>query len=183
MLEFLPEEFKLVGEGNGAMFHRLFYPRQVVLVSAANKDRANVTAVEWITPVSEKPPALAISLLNTSLTLELICASGEFVVAIPAEKMKDAVLLCGTTSGKFIDKFAEAALTQVKARKVGAPLILEAAANIECRMLSYASAGERTLVTGEVVEVHLPKDERALPGAIFDRGEKRLFFLLDEEGK
>jgi flavin reductase (DIM6/NTAB) family NADH-FMN oxidoreductase RutF len=143
------------------MFHDLFYPHPIVLVTACSSEKTNVTAVEWITPVSEKPPTLALSLRNTSLTLDLLCTSMEFVVSIPTEKMKDAVLLCGTTSGKFIDKFSEANLTQVKAKSVSAPLILEAVANIECRVLNYTSAGDHTLITGEVVEVHFPKEDRA----------------------
>jgi len=81
------------------------------------------------------------------------------------------VMLCGTTSGKYIDKFSEASLTQVKAKKVSSPLILEALANIECKVLNYTSAGDHTLVTGEVVELHLPKDDKALP-LVLDRGER-----------
>lgn len=134
------------------MFKDLLYPRQAVLVTAYAGEKANVTAVEWIMPAGEKPPMLALSLHNTSLTLDLMCTSMEFVVAVPTEKMRDAVLLCGSTSGKFIDKFSEASLTQVKAKKVAAPLILEAYANLECKVLNYTSAGDHTVVLAEVVE-------------------------------
>lgn len=162
------------------MFHELFYPRQSVLVCAASSEKSNLTAVEWMTPVSEKPPSLAISLSNSSLTLGLLCTSMEFVVAIPTEKLREAVLLCGTTSGKFIDKFEEAKLTQVKAKKVSAPLILEAAANLECRVLSYTNVGDHTLVVGEVVEVHEPKEEAASEPLLFNKGGKKLFGLKVE---
>ena len=155
------------------MFKDLFYPRQSVLVTASSSEKVNVTAVEWITPAGEKPPMLALSLHNTSLTLDLMCTSMEFVVAIPSEKLRDAVLLCGSTSGKFIDKFSEASLTQVKAKKVSAPLILEAAANVECKVLSYTSAGDHTLVVGEVVEVHLPKESREFAPLLFSASEKK----------
>lgn len=151
------------------MFHELFYPRQVVLVCAASSEKANVTAVEWMMPVSEKPPMLAFSLHNASLTLDLLCTSMEFVVAIPTEKLKDAVVLCGTTSGKYIDKFSEANLTAVKAKRVSAPLVLEAAANMECRVVNYTNAGDHTLVTGEVVEVHLPKDDEEVKPLVFSK--------------
>lgn len=160
------------------MFEELLYPREVVLVSAANKEKANIAAVEWITPVSEKPPVLAFSLSNSSLTLDLICTSMEFVVAIPDEHMKDAVLLCGSTTGKYIDKFEEASLTQAKGKKVSAPLILEACANIECKVLSYTNAGDHSLVVGEVVEVH-PQKEEAGP-LLFSKGKKRLFGFKPE---
>ncbi|MFA5930117.1 MAG: flavin reductase family protein [Candidatus Micrarchaeia archaeon] len=155
------------------MFKDLFYPRQAVLVTAASSEKANVTAVEWITPIGEKPPLVALSLHNTSLTLELLSTSMEFVVAIPSEKLRDAVLLCGATSGKFIDKFSEANLTQVKAKRVSAPLIMEAAANIECRVLNYTSAGDHTLVVGEVVEVTLSKDNREFPPLMFGAAERK----------
>lgn len=157
------------------MFKDLFYPRQAVLVTAASSEKANVTAVEWVTPISEKPPLLALSLHNTSLTLDLLSTSMEFVVAIPSEKLRSAVLLCGATSGKFIDKFSEAPLTQVKARRVSAPLIMEAAANIECRVLSCASAGDHTLVVGEVVEVSMSKQEsREFAPLMFGVAERRM---------
>jgi len=155
------------------MFKDLFYPRQAVLVTASGSDKANVTAVEWIMPVGEKPPMVALSLHNTSLTLDLMCTSMEFVIAIPTEKLREAVLLCGSTSGKFIDKFSEASLTQVKAKKVAAPLILEAAANVECKVLNYTSAGDHTLVVGEVVEVNLPKENKEFAPLMFGAAEKK----------
>ena len=156
------------------MFKDLFYPRQAVLVTAASSEKANVTAVEWITPIGEKPLLLALSLHNTSLTLDLLSTSMEFVVAIPTEKLRDAVLLCGATSGKFIDKFSEAALTQMKAKRVAAPLIMEAAANVECKVLNYTNAGDHTLVVGEVVEVTLSKDNREFAPLMFGIAERRM---------
>ena len=154
------------------MFKDLFYPRQAVLVTAASGGKVNVTAVEWITPIGEKPPMLALSLHNTSLTLDLLSTSMEFAVAIPPEKLRDAVLLCGATSGKFIDKFSEAALTQVKAKRVAAPLILEALANIECKVLNYTSAGDHTLVVGEVAEIALSKESKEFAPLMFGAAER-----------
>ncbi|MCX8194581.1 MAG: flavin reductase family protein [Candidatus Micrarchaeota archaeon] len=156
-------------------FHDFLYPRQVVLVTAATSEKANVTAAEWVSPVSEKPPAIALSLANSSLTLELMCASMEFVVAIPDERLKDAVLLCGTTSGKIIDKFEEGKLTPVKASRVSAPLVKEAKANLECKVLSYQSVGSHTLVVGEIIEVHGQKEEEEGHSLLFNQGGKRLF--------
>ena len=162
------------------MFQELLYPRQAVLVTADSGGKSNAAAVEWLMPVSEKPPMLAFSLANNSMTLDLICSSMEFVVAIPPEKMRDAVLLCGTTSGKFIDKFEEARLTQVKASRVSAPLVLEALANLECRVLSCTSAGDHSIVVGEVVEAHEPKEEQAAELLLFNWGGKKLFGMKKE---
>lgn len=157
------------------MFQQMFYPRQAVLVTASSGEKTNVTAVEWMTPVADKPPSLAFSLANNSLTLDLICASMEFVVAVPGEKLKDAVALCGSTSGRYIDKFEEAALTQVRAKKVSAPLLLQAIANFECKVLSYANAGGHTLVVGEMVEAHVPAEGKETGPLLFSHGGKKLF--------
>lgn len=162
------------------VFHELLYPRQAVLVTASSSEKTNITAVEWITPVSEKPPMLAFALHNTSLTLDLICTSMDFVVAIPTEKLKDAVLLCGTTSGKYIDKFEETRLTQARAKRVSAPLVHEALANFECKVLSYNSVGDHTLIVGEVLEMHLPKDDSPPEPLLFNKGGKKLFAFKQE---
>lgn len=166
-----------------APFHELLYPRQAVLVTASSGEKANVTAVEWITPVGEKPPMVAFSLGTTSLTLDLICTSMEFVVAIPSDKIKDAVVLCGSTSGKFIDKFAEGKLTSVRAKRVSAPLVLEALANMECKVASCINAGDHMVVVGEVVEVHLPKDGKDCEPLLFSWGGKRLVGFQKDEAK
>ena len=160
------------------MFHGLFYPRQALLVCASSNEKNNLTAVEWLMPVSEKPPLIAFSLANNSMTLDLVCTSMEFVVAVPAEKMREAVLLCGSTSGKYIDKFEESKLTQVRAKRVSAPLILEAVANVECKVLSYTSAGDHTIVVGEILEIHPPKDNGE--PLLFNMGGKRLFGFKKE---
>jgi len=157
------------------MFHQLFYPRQALLVTASSSEKTNLTAVEWFMPVADKPPVVALSLANNSLTLDLICTSMEFVVAVPSEKLKEAVMLCGSTSGKYIDKFEEAKLTQVRAKKVSAPLILEAVANLECKVLSYTNAGDHTIVVGEVVEAHPPKQDNEAEPFLFNYGGKKLF--------
>ncbi|MCX8197416.1 MAG: flavin reductase family protein [Candidatus Micrarchaeota archaeon] len=161
------------------MFGEIFYPRQVVLVTAATSEKSNVTAVEWFMPVAQKPPILAISLSNSSLTLDLICTSLEFAVAVPTEKMKEQVLLCGMTSGKFIDKFAETKISTMKAKKISAPLIADAAANLECKVRYYSTQGDYTIVLGEVVEAHFSKssDEPLL----FNKGGKELFGLKKDQ--
>jgi len=164
-----------------APFHELFYPRQTVLITASTSEKTNITSVEWVTPAGEKPPMVAFSLHNTSLTLDLISTSMEFVVAIPSERLRGAVMLCGSTSGKFIDKFAEGKLTPVKAKKVAAPLVLEAVANIECRVAARINAGDHTLVVGEVLEVHPKKETGAQEQLLFGMDGKRPFGLANEE--
>lgn len=152
------------------MLERLFYPRQTLLISSAHNGKKNLMAVNWATQCAEEPPMLAVAIGNSAYTLELISLSREFVVAIPHEGMEDAVLTCGKTSGRFIDKFEEAGLTPEKGRRVNAPLVKEAIANIECKVVSMLQCGECTLVVGEVLEAHFPSEEKEKMRMLFDRG-------------
>jgi len=58
----------------------------------------------------------------------------EFVLAIPNEALAPAVDLCGTRSGREMDKFAVAGLTPVPSLHVRPPSILECPWNVECRV-------------------------------------------------
>ena len=69
----------------------------------------------------------------------------------------------------------------MKAKKVAAPLILEAAANVECKVLSYTSAGDHTLVVGEVVEVTLSKENKEFAPLMFTASEKKYAQKVSEK--
>ena len=60
----------------------------------------------------------------------------EFVIGVPGEGLKDAASLCGTKSGRDMDKFEAAHLTPVPSKQVAAPSILECEVNLECRIYS-----------------------------------------------
>ena len=72
----------------------------------------------------------------------------DFVIAVPGDGLEGAVELCGTKSGRDMDKFEAAGLTCVPSEHVKAPSILECPINVECR--TYASvAPPHMLLTPE----------------------------------
>lgn len=162
------------------MFHKLMYPRQTYLVTAFFNDKANVSSVDWAAPVSIKPPMLAISVSSRGLTADLITRSKEFVIAIPPEGMKEAVLNCAKTSGKFIDKFDEFGIKAEKAEVVSSPLLSDAMGQIECKVSNIVDCGDHTLFVGEVVEIHLPDEEKSDMAPLFNLGSKRYFGFRKE---
>jgi flavin reductase (DIM6/NTAB) family NADH-FMN oxidoreductase RutF len=152
----------------------LFYPRQVVLITSSAEGRQNVSTVEWFTPINDDPFMVAFSIKNSSMTFQLISSSLEFLVAIPTEKLKESVSICGMTSGKYINKFEEAKLTPLPAKKVSAPLIKEAYANIEFKVLDYKNVEDHTVFIGEAVEVHYEEEKEEL--LLFNDKEKLFGF-------
>lgn len=143
--------------------YRLLYPRRTILVTSISIDgKPNIMAAVWATPVSFNPPYLAICIGKTRYSHDLIKETMEFALNFPSAEMKDAVILCGSKSGKNTDKFKEAGLTQIKAKKIKVPLIKECLANIECKAVKEIDAGDHTIFVGEILSVQKNKKGKIL---------------------
>lgn len=162
------------------MFYKLLYPRPTYLVTCAFNGKSNINTIDWMTPVSVKPPALAIAVGNQTQTLDLISRSKEFVLAVPPDSMKEVVLGCAKTSGKFIDKFEEFGIQTAKAQNVEAPLVAGAISQLECKVLQMMNSGDHTIILGEVVETHFPEEDRNSASPLFNKGNKTYFGFQKE---
>lgn len=159
-------------------FYRLFYPRQTCFLVASQEGKPNVTVVDWLMPVSLKPPMVAVALNNNSQSLDLLSHSKEFTLCSMPEKSKETAALIGATTGRLIDKVDEYNIALVKSRLVDAPLLKEALGSVECRVVQISSAGDHSVVIGEVVETHYPEnDEESLP-VLFNWGNKNYFGMV-----
>ena len=132
------------------------YPEQIVLaVSADAAGRPNVITLGWAMPTSNSPPMVAISVGHTRYSHGLIDGSGEFVLAFPAVELAEACRLCGTESGRDIDKIAAAGLETLPARLVRPPLLAGCLADFECRVRGRLETGDHTIFAGEVLAAHV----------------------------
>jgi flavin reductase (DIM6/NTAB) family NADH-FMN oxidoreductase RutF len=131
------------------------FPEQVVMVTTISAaGRPNIITLGWAMPTSGKPPMCAISIGLTRYSHDLLEEVPEFVLAFPAEDMEQAMLLCGTQSGRDVDKFERAGLTALPAARVRPPLIGEAVTNMECTVASAHRTGDHTIFVGEIVAAH-----------------------------
>jgi flavin reductase (DIM6/NTAB) family NADH-FMN oxidoreductase RutF len=129
-----------------------------ILVTVMGEKGPNIITLAWSTPVSIRPPLLAISVAPARYSHDLILNSGEFVVNVPNASLLKQVHLCGTVSGRNRDKFKEAGLTPLPASKVKAPLIEECIGHIECRLYAHYTAGDHTIFIGQVVAGSVNED-------------------------
>ncbi len=136
-----------------SLAHRIVNHGPVVLVtSQIEEGKPNIMAVAWITPVSQSPSLVAISIADEHYSYKLISQRGEFVVNVPSSAMVQEVMACGRVSGRDIDKFKETCLTPVSAEEVLPPLIKECIGHLECRVKQQVKVGDHTLFIGEVVK-------------------------------
>ena len=108
-----------------------------VLCTVVDKSyNANIITLGWgqIGPSYHGHPVFIIAIAPQRYSWHFLEESPEFVIAIPNDSLNKAVKICGTLSGRDVDKFEASGLTPVISHIVKAPSILECPINIECRV-------------------------------------------------
>lgn len=138
------------------------YPESVILITTADgRGRTNIMSVGWYTIVSSDPWMILVGIDTAAYTYTLIRKTRAFNVAFPDETMARAVLHAGTVHGYQRNKLKETGLITQPALKIDAPLIAEAVANFECRLVKILQPGDCPLFIGQIVAAHI----RRKPGA------------------
>ncbi len=149
------------------------YPEQVVLAITRNRDgRVNLMAIGWVCIASDEPPMFIIGIDDNAYTLELLRESREFVIAYPAGNMAQETIYVGTTHGHNEDKALKSGLKFAPATMVEVPLLADAVANFECRLVEEYRPGNCPLIVGEVVACHVNSDESITRLVNFGQGYK-----------
>jgi len=136
-------------------FWRVSSPHPVALVTSISGDgKPNIITIDWITPISVRPPLLAVCIGKTRYSHRLIEETGEFVVNIPTQELIGKVEYCGSVSGRDVNKFEKIGLTPKPAKRVRPPIIDECIAHLECRVINQISTGDHSLFIGEVIAAY-----------------------------
>ena len=130
----------------------LLEPGPVVLVTTARDGNPNIMTMSWHTMMEFEPPLVGCVISNRNYSFDLLKATKECVINIPTVEIAEKVVGCGNTSGAKIDKFKEFGLTQKPASQVGAPLIEECYANLECRVVDTKMVAKYCFFILEVVK-------------------------------
>lgn len=139
--------------------YRLLHPMHTVLVSCVGRaGKPNIITLAWAMPASINPPLVAIGVVPRRYSYSLIKETKEFVVNIPTMEILRETLFCGRKSGRYCDKFKEADLTPLPAKKVKPPIIKECVAHLECRLHRQFKTGDHTIFVGEVIEAYANKE-------------------------
>ncbi len=156
---------------------RLIHPMHTVLVSCIDRNgKPNIITLAWAMPTSISPPLVAVSIAPRRHSHSLIQETKEFVVNIPTMEILDATFYCGRVSGRIHDKFKDAGLTPLPARKVKSPIIKECIAHLECMLHSQFQTGDHTIFVGEILEAYVNKE--CFTSAGYDLEKARMIFHL-----
>lgn len=116
--------------------YRLLNHGPVTLVTSAHRARRNVMAAAWTLPLDFDPPKVLAVIDKSSYSRELIEASGEFALNVPARPQARITLEAGSSSGRGRDKIAEIGFLTFPASRVTAPLLSGCLGWLECRVIA-----------------------------------------------
>jgi flavin reductase (DIM6/NTAB) family NADH-FMN oxidoreductase RutF len=139
----------------------------VVLVATHDGTKNNLMTISW-TMVMDFTPQFAITTGPWNHSYAALRKSRECVIAIPTVDLIDEVVGVGTCSGADTDKLEKFGLTPVKARHVGAPLIRECLANIECRVVDIVKRHNIVVLEGVAAYVDGSRTEKRTIHAVGD---------------
>jgi flavin reductase (DIM6/NTAB) family NADH-FMN oxidoreductase RutF len=159
---------------------RPVYPTPVGLITSVDsKGRPNIIALGEVFNLSIVQPVwVGISVREATYSHGLIKEQEEFVVNLPTADLLDAVLGCGSCSGRDgIDKFQRFGLTPRPAMQVKPPLIDECPVNLECKLVGFHHVGDHDLFIGNVVTQHINKEMLDAQGDI-DAGKLDTIIMM-----
>jgi flavin reductase (DIM6/NTAB) family NADH-FMN oxidoreductase RutF len=157
-----PEEFRdVIGR----------FASGVTVISTVDGGEAFATTASAVSSVCLEPPTLLVCMNRASTTGQAIARSRAFAVNVLAEHQHE---LAGHFATKDPDKFAR---VEARTSTHGQPLLPEALAHIECRVVDELVAGTHVVFLGRVVALAA---EEGMPLAYFRGRFGRL--ALDGEG-
>jgi flavin reductase (DIM6/NTAB) family NADH-FMN oxidoreductase RutF len=120
-----------------------------VITSKAGDD-ANIMVANWLTQASFEPQLLALALQKTSYTHGLVEKGEVFAVNIFRQEDAEVIKAFTKSREKNPNKVKEANFKP--APQTGCPVLADAAAYIECKLVDKLDAGgDHDLIMGEVV--------------------------------
>jgi flavin reductase (DIM6/NTAB) family NADH-FMN oxidoreductase RutF len=130
------------------------YPKVAVIVTASAQGRDDAMTAAWHSSISLRPPLYGVAVTSRRFTYQLMMESREFGINfIPLEKASMAAAI-GGTSGQRMNKFERFNIKKENTSKTTAPVLKDAYAAYECKLVDSKSYGDHIWVVGEIVAVH-----------------------------
>lgn len=125
--------------------------KQGAFLTVKEGDTVNTMTISWgDIGFQWNRPVFAVMVRESRFTHELIEKSNEFTVSIPLkDTLKEALAICGSKSGRDIDKFAEANISVTASKKINTPIIKECELHYECKII-YKHDMKPDLVSDEL---------------------------------
>lgn len=147
---------------------------QGAFLTVKSGEKINTMTIGWGSVGYEwNRPVFTVFVRKSRFTYDLMENSDNFTVSIPLSKnLKNALAVCGSKSGRDVDKFKECNLTLENSKMVDTPIIAECELHYECKIVykqemnpellakdigesAYANGDYHTVYYGEIIETYM----------------------------
>ncbi len=130
-----------------------------VLLTTKAEGRVNSMTISWGTlGIEWAKPIFTTFIRESRFTKELLDKNPEFTVNIPLGDIDKHILgICGTKSGRDVDKIKELGLTPEDADLISVPAIRELPLTLECRVI-YKQRQDENAITEENKQKFYPQN-------------------------
>jgi len=118
-----------------------------VFLTVKAGERLNTMTIGWATiGYCWQKSIFMIMVRNSRHTFSIIEDAADFTVSIPALDMKNAIMYCGTQSGRDVDKFKELGMETKAGQQTDSPIIDLPGLHFECRIVHKSAMDPQFLV-------------------------------------
>lgn len=121
----------------------------VYVIGVADGERRNAFTASSVMQVSFSPLLVALAISPEHASYELLRRGAVFAISVLRADQQRLAEHFGTQSARDADKLVA---TRWRAGVSGAPLLLDALAHFDCRMVDDIEAGDHRVVIGRVVD-------------------------------
>lgn len=142
---------------------KLTSPNPVSLVCTERPDGGtNLATVSWWTYLSFHPGMIGLAMAKTSYSGEQIRQNGKVILTIPGTELAEAVMNCGSTTGRDTDKIAQFSIEMSPLPDSTIQIPAHSRVAFQCRMEEYHEVGDHYLYLCEVDRVYGDESKEAL---------------------
>lgn len=127
------------------------------LIVQDNKNRTNIMTIGWATVgVVWGKPMMTVFVRPVRYTYEFIENAKTFSVSVPSVgKLKSELALCGTSSGRMVDKIKQCGFKMIDGKLEGTKLIESCKLHYECEIVEKNIIDPKTL-NNKIIENYYP---------------------------
>jgi flavin reductase (DIM6/NTAB) family NADH-FMN oxidoreductase RutF len=100
-------------------------------------------------------PVFTVMVRPVRFSFDLMEKNGDFTINVPSDEMKKEVGICGTKSGRDLNKIEECGYSLGRSEKITVPYINECPIHLECRTIFYNDVTAGSL-DKELINLYYP---------------------------
>lgn len=125
------------------------------VIGTQRGEQKHAVMVNWLTQASFDPPLVVLALMKGAVSTEMVTASGDFSVNIPAADQLEfarSFIKRRPHEGNRLGDY------EFYTQTTGCPIFKDALAFVECKVVGTADHGDHLIVVAEVVDAGVHRD-------------------------